>query len=392
MKAEHIPFVFNEDDSKILTKYYSDSAMVRVSLETWPRVRNRMPHGIPLWMDGGVDGLHAWRPSNDNSYSDHIKRFPGFDRVADSAFQENPEKGLVRQFVQSLLDECHKSSSKSEWLSVPQLPIVAGAGRNKINRMLAEAANEWKVERRFNGKVILPIILLHQNQVNGKTNRKGPLDLAARCYDLAGSDGVWVAQSWLNDQEGAKPLERRFQDLIEFHQELNARLPSQAITVVGPHWGMNLVLWARGLARYAAVGLGNAYRYYIPGGMRFKGKDHIALPPLRRWVVASPQFKSWLHEKALPRLSRQQPTYAEFSELYSRYDKIVLDWRSQVADFQKRWFDELAGVQPSGRALALYQQLSSAYVLGRSLPELPKDEKSARKPERVAQQLMMSCL
>ena len=69
--------------------------------------------------------------------------------------------------------------------------------------------------------------------------------------------------------------------------------------------------------------------------------------------------------------------------------------RAQVAEFYKRWLGSLESVSPSGRSFALYQDLSNAYVLGRrfpGLPDLPDDEKTARRPERVAEQLMLQCL
>jgi hypothetical protein len=66
--------------------------------------------------------------------------------------------------------------------------------------------------------------------------------------------------------------------------------------------------------------------------------------------------------------------------------------RWQVAQFYKNWFDKFSALPPSGRALALYQDLSSAYVLGKTLPKLPEEEKTARSPARVAKQLMLNCL
>jgi hypothetical protein len=77
----------------------------------------------------------------------------------------------------------------------------------------------------------------------------------------------------------------------------------------------------------------------------------------------------------------------EFSKL-----QVQANARVQVATFYKSWFQKFASLPPSGRALALYQDLSSAYVLGNTLEKLPEEEKTARKPERVAQQLMLNCL
>jgi hypothetical protein len=70
-----------------------------------------------------------------------------------------------------------------------------------------------------------------------------------------------------------------------------------------------------------------------------------------------------------------------------------MDPRSQVAGFYREWLKELAVIPTSGRALALFQHFSSAYVIGKMMVEpLPPTEKTARAPGRVAEQLMLSCL
>jgi hypothetical protein len=203
-----------------------------------------------------------------------------------------------------------------------------------------------------------------------------------------------VVDSTLNDQDGSGSLERRFQGLIKFHQELAEALPSDAIKIAGPYWGMNLILWARGLVHYPAVSLGRAYRYYVPGLTPTAGVGRVALSPLRRLAIASPGLNGWFSE-ALTRIIKGEPAYMKFEELSRSLPRIrlaALGSKTQVARFYKWWFDGLASVPVSGRALALFQDLSKAYVLGRSLPALPDAEGTARRPERVAQQLMLNCL
>ena len=41
--------------------------------------------------------------------------------------------------------------------------------------------------------------------------------------------------------------------------------------------------------------------------------------------------------------------------------------------------------------MALFQDLSTAYALGKSLPDL-EDEGTGRRPEAIAEPLMLSCL
>jgi len=270
--------------------------------------------------------------------------------------------------------------------------MVSDASRNKINRALARNAAEWKRTRKHNVKLILPVIFTHSKQVSLKTQRKG--ELAKECYELAGAQGVWVVDSTLNDQDGSGSLDKRFQGLIKFHQELAEALPSDAIKIAGPYWGMNLILWARGLIHYPSIGLGGAYKYYIPGLTPTTGSKKVALSPLRRLAVASPGLGSWFGQ-ALTKIIRGESAYTELEELSRTLPRIhlaLLSSKTQVAKFYKSWFDRLASVPVSGRALALFQDLSKAFVLGRSLPALPAGEGTARRPERVAQQLMLNCL
>jgi hypothetical protein len=388
MMADYIPFVFGAEDCRMLKNFYSDSLIVRLSLPTQDRTLNNLPQGPGIWIDAGVDGLDKWEPGHKGAYAAYdtfISRFNGYDEVT----KPSPDSGRVKGFVESVLDACDALSPKPIWLSVPQLPMVSNASRNKINRLLAQHAAEWKRTRKYVGKLILPLIFTHPKQVNLKTQRKG--QLARECYEVAGAQGIWVAESTLNDQQGSGPLEKRFQGLVQFHQELAESLPSDAIKVAGPYWGMNLVLWARGLVQYPAIGLGNAYQYRVPGPAPPRAKERIAVPPLRRLAVASPKLKEWLKE-ALGRISREEPAYSEFEGLSRYLNQIPLLPRPQASKFYKRWFDSLASVPLSSRALALYQDLSKAFVLGRSLPPLPREEKTARRPDRVAQQLMLNCL
>lgn len=385
--ADYIPFAFGSEDCRLLRNFYSDAPIVRVSLATQDRTVNNLPPGPGVWVDAGVDGLDKWQPGRTGAYGPYdsfIRNFGGYDEVT----KAKPDAGRVKEFVESVLDACNALPRKATWLSVPQLPMADDASRNRINRILARQTAEWKRARKYAGKLILPVIFTHSRQVNLKSLRKG--QLARECYELAGPQGIWVAESTLNDQQGAGPLEGRFQGLIEFHRDLLEWLPSGAVKIAGPYWGMNLVLWARGLIQHPAIGLGNAYQYRIPGPAPKPGKDRVALVPIRRLGVASPKLRGWLR-LALDKIAREEPAYAEFEELYQLLEKGSFSPRAQVCGFYKKWLAGLASLPQSGRALALYQDLSRAFVIGRSLPLLPRDE-AARRPDRVAKQLMLNCL
>jgi hypothetical protein len=241
--------------------------------------------------------------------------------------------------------------------------------------------------------LILPIILTNQRQLNKKTARNGNVDLAVSCLQFSGADGVWVVDSSLNDQDGTGNFEQeRFPGIVKFHEELNAKIRPETITISGPHWGLNLVLWARGLTQFTAIGVGKAYQYHVAGGMLMKGVTRVALPPLRRLAAWSPDLKKWI-EATLGKIPKNNPDHTEFLNL-ERHFSVLQDENQahlQVARFYKEWFKKFEAIVPQGRALALYQDLSSAYVLGRSLKDLPKRE-HARSASKVAKQLMVNCL
>lgn len=389
--ADHIPFVNTEKDCEILRQFYPDATMFRLSLDGLSRTAQSLPTGVGLWLDPAVDGLERW-PDVSEAYRSYVSQFGFSDKVGDRDFQSRPDKQQLKDFVYSILDFA-VGKLKPDWLSVPQLPTSDDSSRNKIHRQMAECTAAWKSARRFGGKLILPLVLTHQRQVNRKTERNQKVALAKTCYELAGADGIWVVESSLSDQDGSRTFEEtRFPGLISLHQELTEALPKDAISIAGPYWGMNLILWTRGLVTYPAIGLGNCYQYHLPGALVKAGKNRIALPPLKRWAVISAQLENWLRE-TLRRIPPEDDAYTQFSGILRSFNRLLTSGgRYQVARFYKDWLSGLTAVPRVGRALALYQEFSSAYVLGKGLPELPQDEGPGRRPERVAQQFMLSCL
>jgi hypothetical protein len=390
--AEHIPFINSAKDCTIAKLLYSDATAMRVSLESIGNTGPYLPSGPKRWVDPSIDGLHHKNLSKlSDKYIAHVKKFVGYAQVADPQFQQNPDKQIVEQFIFSVLDYC--KAHAPDWISVPQLPLVNDTGRNKINRLLAEKTKLWKVKTSYAGKLILPAIFTNQNQLNKKTERNKKIASILNCFALAGGDGVWAVDSSLNDQEGSGKFDERFPALKNFHEELNQKLAENAVTICGPYWGMNLVLWSRGTAHFPAIGLGGSYKYNIPGVKLPKGKDRVALRPLRRWAIASPQLKNWLTD-TVANLSPNDPARPEFASIEKDFSKLQIsaNGKMQIASFYKNWFDKFASLPPAGRALALYQDLSSSYILGKTLKNLPNEEGTARRPERVAQQLMMNCL
>jgi hypothetical protein len=390
--AEHIPFVGTQRDADLLDKHFADSEIVRVSLVAGEKIANALTGGPKVWVDAGIDGLHKWPANveNERPFEKYMSQFPGVDLICDVAFQKKPDRGTVQKFVNSVLDAC--GAVKPAWISIPQLPVVEDSGRNRINRELAEASREWVLKTRFAGLLVLPMIFTHQSQVNRETARNPKVVLLQQCYLASGAHIVWTVDRTLMDQDGSKSLEDiRFPGVVSLHREILAQLPPDAVIIGGPYWGLNIVLWAKGLIRYLGIGLGNQFQYHSPGGYVQQGKTRIALASLKRWVVVSPALQTWLSE-ALKVVPPGDPAHAEFAKLQSTFSALLRGSnRHQVASTYKAWFDSVAQAPAAGRTLTLYQQLSSAYVLGKSLPDLPKDE-DARRPERVAQQLMLVCL
>lgn len=390
---DYIPFVNGEADCELVAKYYSDSAMARLTLEKADRLVSSLPKGLNIWLDPGVDGFN--RPYSDSpssSWKTHMERFRWHKEIGDPVFHAKPDSSKVEEFVFALLRRC--AGFKPRAISVPQLPMTNGADRNSMNRALASATAKWKVDQAFAGWLILPAVFTDQKQLNKKSDRNSKCRVIKACYERSQADGLWVVDSTLQDQTGSPTFRnKRFPGLVAFHEEINGMLPDSAITIAGPYWGMNLVLWAKGLCRFPAIGVGGAYQYHLAGGQQHQPTVKLAVPPLRRWARVSSQFRSWLSD-AMAKLDSSDAAYKSLAYLRDNYstlsDRQVS--RDQIAKFYRNWLDEIESVPQAGRALALYQMLSTAYVLGKGLPSLPASEKTARRPERVAEYLMLNCL
>jgi hypothetical protein len=391
--APHIPFITGQDACRLVARFYGDSEYVRIPVDKAKTFTSLLPTTIGLWVDSAADGLDdlTTRRSTvdrNNSWYDFMKSIPEFEDLGNPTFWAKPDSGIVKRFVTDLLAQC--ANCEPTWVTVPQLP-VKDSSRNKINRALAKASGEWKSAKNSSIKLILPLIFTHQDQVNSKTERNRHVEQARRCYQEAKAEGIWVVDKSLDDDSGSKTLRNvRLPALVSLHQEINDAISSH-IRIAGPYWGMNLLLWARGLVDYPAIGVGNGYQYFLAGGHAKQPSACLALPSLRRRSGVA-RLKPWL-DATIATLGSSHPAAIEFSAI--RKDLAILSAseraREQVAGFYKKWFNLLSVTPPAGRSLALFQDLSSAYALGRSLGELV-DEGTARRPESVAEPLMLNCL
>lgn len=345
-----------------------------------------------IWIDPLADGFHSKLSNQHENWRNFMAQFPHFEKIATKSFQDSPERQVIDEFVWAILDKCEEF--EPDWITIPCLPFLSNASRNQLNRMICDSTGRWKIDRRFPGELILPMIFTRQNQLNTKVERDKRIKLAKSCYERAQAGGVWVVDSSLDDTDGAQTAAtKRFPGIIALHQDLRKIFPKTAIHIGGPYWGLNLILWARDLIDYPAIGVGAGYRYLLSGGRPRTPSTRVAVVPLFRRALNNPEFETWL-EKSLDRLSPADSAYRALQNLKTRLPRLQNNAaaRIQIVRFYKNWFDRIADNPPAGRALALYQDLSSAYVLGRGLPTLPVVEKSARRPERPAENFMLMCL
>ena len=385
-RTKCIPFVNSQADAALAKKLYKDCDIVRLGLHSYDSVVSTLPAKCQRWIDAGVDGL------GQTSFArrDFVTRFVHGERLTDPAFQETPDKTLAQQFVDVVLDSCQ--GKDPSWISVPQLPYVDDVKRNRINRLLADASGVWRRQRRISARLVLPIVLTHKRQTISKTVRNAKVRVAADCYQRSTADGYWVVDSSLSDGEGSPSTSERLDNLLRLQEELASKIDGRVcLRAVGPYWGLGLVMWARGLTDYLGVSLGTAYRYHLPGGHGKQPLARVSLPHLYRVAIATTDLKDWLARAAesMP-LDSVRADFSAFSQqldLYYHSDTA----RRQIATTHRRWYDAIAKVSPAGRQLALYQSLSSAYVVGKKLQPLPDKEK-VRRPESVAGLLMLRCL
>jgi len=388
--ADHIPFITGEGVYDLARKFYGDSEVMRLPLDRAGELLSCGTSSSRLWLDPCVDGMHDLDARRGQSWFRFMRRFPNFEKIGTSTYHARPVPNEVHVFVRAIMDAC--AAHRPKWITVPQLPLVQGSDRNKINRALAAATGKWKSSvSGFSGRLILPLVFTHQEQINGKTARNPKVEQAKRCYHDARADGFWVVEQSLEDDSGSVTLRnKRFPGVIALHKELNERI-SSTIRIAGPYWGLNLVLWARGLVDYPAIGVGSGYQFLLSGGTAKTATARLPLPSLRR-RAGVPELDAWL-DKVIATLASSHPALTEFSNIRKHYAQLKDPKRARerVARFYKEWFDTIASTPRAGRSMALFQDLSMAYALGKSLPEL-KGEGTARRPEAVAEPLMLSCL
>jgi hypothetical protein len=433
-----IPFVNSATDMELAEKYFRYCTAVRVSFGAKEAVINHAAESeLATWADAGVDGFH-WILTGSQSFDEYSashktyaeykrngerdfaacppKRIrkpqkiawmefyrdkPEFHVLGDPSFIAKPDKLKVKKLVKEVLDIC--AGLEPSWLTVPQLPFATDSSRNKINLAMATAAGEWKSKAKINRPLVLPAIFTHQDQSKGKVKWGEKVRQLRRCLDASRAGIVWLVDSSLDDSSGSKTNDRKFTEQLRLFKHLDSVINPKVRRVGGPHWGLNLVGWARGLFSHPAIGLGGGYQYRIPGRpLPPKADVKVALPPLFRRAVAEPELKSWL-ANAMRSTINSESGLEELRVLIDRWsvyqDPTTKAAKNHAVATYRNWLSQVQVAQPEARAITLYQMLSSAYVFGGNIIAtcgddglLPKKESPGRHPGEIARQLMLHCL
>jgi len=387
----YIPFIFSNKDIDLLKDYYADTKCVRIALEKTDLIK-LIPSNLKIWLDANVDIFHNRLPA-DNKLRKIYSKFDPNDLISDADFQRSPDRQYLQEFIYSILNHC--SAYNPYLLSIPQLPLVEKPNRYKINKLMLQFTVEWQEKQKYRGGWILPLIICNQSLINRKPLRDRIIEYVKKSNDIRNLAGIWAVESTLNDNQASGTFgTKRFPNLIEFHKSLRQSINPNTKIIAGPYWGMNLILWARGLITHMAFGLGKGYQYFIASGTRRTGSARIALPPLKRLVVVEGELEEWL-KKARKHLKGDPITSLAFEDILRNLKNYYANETAhmQVAKFYKEWISSYDNLPPDGRALALYQDFSNAFVLGKKIKRLlPPSAKSARAPEKVVQQFMLNTL
>ena len=285
-----------------------------------PRSRPSLPNTVPLWIDPAFEGLSLKPKARGDEWQAFIKTYPGHDKFEDANFLVRPQKTDVQAFVDRLMNDCiaHKPSR----ITIPQFPVDLNTPPFKLNRLLAEAAMKWRTTTNKQVELILPVVFTHQTQLANKAARNKVLSHIKSCLSRGQFEGLWSVDSSLADQDGAGTFDDRFKCIIKFFEEVREIVGPTKHLTAGPHWGLNLVLWARGLVNHPAIGLGFAFQYHVHGGKSYKPKTRVALAPLRRWATYSSELKQWLTDN-IPLTPPGSSAHKALSDLHAKFASYV---------------------------------------------------------------------
>ena len=417
-----IPFLRTKFESENVGEFHAEAQLFRVTPETPASGFLSSVGKSRVWLDPGFDGIHRHSEEQataaskkpdlsvkegrkwDSEWARRMTSAGDWTKFTSAEFLARPDKGFVTEFVSRLLS----SAAGYAWCTVPQLPVCEDSSANKTNRYLASAARQWSESYGRGVKLVLPIIWMKQNQYLTKSRSSSTggrgwgtvVTAAEKCFKLSGAAGYWSVDATLADQAGTGTFRKRLPALVEAYQALSERLQPSELSVAGPYWGLNLALWGRGIVTAPAVGVGGGYRYHLSGGLAFNTpKARVACPFLRRWVPATPGLLDWIErvtKEVNPVEAGQLLTFQrDVERSIAKSPQGSGAAKSSLARFYSGWVRKLDSVDRAGRATLLFQQFASAYALGKSMPQLPREGKGGEdpvKPSIVAQQMMLISL
>lgn len=384
----------SKTDIELSSQFFPDSFGARLSLFAANRFESSdlSRLGGLRWIDLSLDfvtNLFSSRSSSQNAKERtfFIEKCKGEIFGDKSAVVKKQNSSLVGESIGLMIQAAQKH--KPNLLGVPQYPYDNSKGTCKANEAIVTAISTQSL----NHRLVLPVIILHRDWTQYKPKRREIIQgIESACATLK-PEFIWIVDGSLNDDEGAGTLAKeRLPSLIKFHQELKSITGSSKV-IAGPYWGMNLVLWARGLSDYIAITPGGSSQYYAECGiMKHSASVKVAIPPLRRVVRKSPELKAWMAKA----VSLQVPS-VEAVEHFSKLDRDLgkLDGelaKRQIADFYSNWLKKICSLPLQGRAFGLYQDLSSAYALGSLLPKFESEKGPGANASHVAEALMLNVL
>ncbi|MCC6680495.1 MAG: hypothetical protein IT445_06290 [Phycisphaeraceae bacterium] len=401
--APYIPFIRTQGERDVAQQVMSNVELVRCSAEFASSCS--MSPGWRLWLDPSFDGYDdmmngGWTSNKSElrGWEQWIRTFPHYQEPTN---RNAADKKRVSQLVHAALSNivAHKPAA----ITVPQMTYDASTDSHNINEILAKTAAEWKLSNwTTKGIFILPVVVTDYEVYRTKSKGWGrKINLIQKLFEASRASAVWVVHAKFDDLCGTSSLDKEeFPKLVEFHHQLKSVLPPNTTILAGPYWAINLILWARGYVDIPTISCGSGYKYYPPTRFRPQPKNRIALPSLRRWYSAKPELGKWIrdakhkfppHSAVRVELEKIESQFASFIGQRGRRPSML-----QSATFYEDWIQQIAAVQPAGRALFMFQDFSSALVTGSQIKILlPKDgalSAEARKPGAAAQQFMLQCL
>lgn len=405
LATEYVPLVRTQGEYRIVSSIMKDADVVRMSAEFADTYE--VDDSWRLWLDPGFDGYefvfeNGWYGKGDGQgWHGWIQQFNGYDLLQSESNASDAAQGDVDDFVARVLDSIVENDP--HMISVPQVPYGLGTARHGINRKLAKATGKWKESNWPKGTLILPAVLLHHDAYRTRAASSPKVNAISRALELSRATGVWIVHADFDDLAGKGNFDRdRFPSLIGFHEQLAEALPAKTFTCAGPYWGINLILWARGIVDVPVIGCGGAYRYYLPKPPQVlqRASTKIAIPPLRRWYGVNSELLRWV-KTAKGKFPPRNEVREALQQIESSLGQFLgpggrTPAMRQSAEFYYDWLCEIREVQLRGRGLFLFQDFSKAVVngshIGTKLPKQSGLSSDARDPGFIAQQFMLQCL